>query len=141
MSQRDRQGLVPADPSQWSPASQRSISFHYIKEYRDIAYRCWRCKAEAVFFAEDQKYTYEVKKAPIDQQRILCNECWKQRNMIEAEIENCRECWASDKVVYARDREFLRRWLQLLVSRGEYVPYHPDVATKRMLEKLLAGPA
>jgi hypothetical protein len=130
-------GAVLADPSQWSAASQRSISFHYTKEYRDVAYTCRRCKREAVFSAEDQKHTYEVIKAPIDQRRVLCSECWQQLLLIDREIESCAEQWSSHKPTLARDKPFLTNWLALITAREAYVPYRRDIATKRMLAKLL----
>jgi hypothetical protein len=75
MGQQSKIHWVPADPSKWSEKSQHSVSFHCVKQYTarytDIAYNCWRCKKATVFSAADQKYTYEVKKAPIDQRRIL----------------------------------------------------------------------
>lgn len=72
MGQQDKLHSVPADPTKWSEKSQQTVGFHCIKEYRDITYDCWRCKKSAVLSAADQRYTYEVKKAPIDQRRILC---------------------------------------------------------------------
>src|SRR5262245_66449988 len=107
-------GVVPADPTQWS--NQRSAATARVVEYIDKFYKCWRCRKDAVFSAEDQKYTYEVKKAPIDQQRILCSDCWRQSLVIDREIEGCENEWASSKVSLAKDRVFLSRWLQLLVA-------------------------
>jgi hypothetical protein len=130
-------GTVAADPSQWSAASQRSISFHYTTRYVDIPYNCWRCKRATVFTAADQKHTYEVSKAPIDQRRILCNECWHQLQVIEGELAGCRARWLSSKPSSLKDTAFLSRWLELLVSREEHVPYHHDIATRKMLQKLL----
>jgi hypothetical protein len=62
MEQKTKVNSVPADPTKWSEQSQRSISFHYIREYNDITYNCWRCARSAIFSASDQLYTYEVKK-------------------------------------------------------------------------------
>lgn len=137
MPEENEMRVVHADPSQWSAASQRSISFHYTKEYRDIPYVCRRCKREAMFTAEDQKYTYEVRKAPVDQRRVLCSECWRQLLAIDDEIKASQEQWASDKVCLSGNKAFLSRWLELLVCREEYVPYHHDIAAKRMLQKHL----
>jgi hypothetical protein len=128
---------VPADPSKWSEESQRSISFHYVKEYADIAYNCWRCKKGAVFSAADQKYTYEVKKAPIDQRRILCAGCWKGLLEIDREIKWCEEQWSESKNSLRWNEAFLTKWLNLLTSREEYVRYHPNTAAKNMLRRLL----
>lgn len=131
-------GVAPADPSLWSDKSQRSVSAGWTTEYRDIPYRCWRCKASAIFSAQDQKYTFEVKKAPIDQHRNLCEECWRKEFCIASELKACEERWNAQKALLRVDREFLARWLQLLQVREEYVAYKPDIAKKNMLKKLLA---
>ena len=88
---------VVADTSQWSESSQRSYAFECTKEYKDIKYSCWHCKKGTIFSAKDQKYTYEVKKAPIDQDRILCQDCWKESLEIAKEIRECEKKWASSK--------------------------------------------
>lgn len=128
---------VPANPANWSPQSQRSVSAEWTKEYTSYRYNCWRCRASAVFSAEDQRYTYEVKKAPIDQNRILCEDCWRRANQIATELSKCEEDWAGSKHDLRRDREFLERWSQLLDERDQYVPYRSDSAKKNMLAKLL----
>lgn len=130
-------GVALADPSQWNEASQRSVSFGWTTEYEDIEYNCWRCRKAAVFSATDQKYTFEVKKAPIDQRRILCADCWRLSLVIDKEVEACEANWALSKVSLRKDKEFLSRWLQLLISKEEYVPYRPNTAAKNMLQKLL----
>ena len=130
-------GVVPADPSQWNEKSQRSVAFGWTTDYEDIEYTCWRCRKAAVFSAADQKYTFEVKKAPIDQRRSLCPDCWKALLAIDKDIEGCQANWASSKVTLSKDKAFLSRWLQLLVSKEEYVPYRPDTAAKNMLQKFI----
>ncbi|WP_084183255.1 zinc-ribbon domain containing protein [Nevskia soli] len=130
---------VPADPGHWSEKSKHSISYHYKREYTDIDYVCWRCKAPSVFTAEDQKYTFEVKKASVDQRRILCGACWSESNKIRALLENCESEWVTSKKRLQRDSDFLKRWLELLVQLEEYVPYKPDIAKKNMLKKLLSA--
>jgi Probable zinc-ribbon domain len=137
MGQESKLNSVPADPSKWSEKSQHSVSFNWVKEYTDIAYNCWRCKSAAVFTAADQKYTYEVKKAPIDQRRILCTECWKALIEIDRNIKQCEQQWAESKNLLRTNAAFLINWLNLLTSREEYVPYHPNTAAKNMLRKLL----
>jgi hypothetical protein len=130
---------IPADPTQWSEGSQKTLSAVFIKEYKDKHYRCWRCRAEAVFSAADQKYTYEVKKANIDQQRILCQACWQRSLEIADELNACQGAWASAKAKLRTDAAFLSRWLALLEERETYVPYKHDVARKNMLRKLMAA--
>jgi Probable zinc-ribbon domain len=129
--------IVRADPSQWSEKSQNSVAFHFIKEYKNIEYNCWRCKKSAVFSAYDQKYTFEVKKASIDQRRSLCQECWENSLIIKHDIRLCEEKWAESKKTLKNDADFLSHWLRLLVSLEEYVPYKPNTAAKNMLKKLI----
>ena len=129
--------VLPADPSKWSEKSQRSLTAEFTKEYTSLQYNCWRCKASSIFTAADQKYTYEVKKAPIDQRRILCADCWKRSLEIGSALEDCRQQWALSKASLKGDRAFLSNWLSLLVEREEYIPYRPNTATKNMLRRLL----
>jgi len=128
---------VPADPTQWSEKSRNSVSFQYTPEYLDIPYTCWRCKKDAVFTAADQKYTFEVKKAPIDQRRRLCEDCWKERLAVERGILDHEQRWATSKDSLKKDKAFLARWLELITAREQFVPYRPNVAAKGMLRKLL----
>jgi Probable zinc-ribbon domain len=130
---------IPADPSQWSEASQRTLSAIFIKEYKDKVYRCWHCQMEAVFTAADQKYTYEVKKAPIDQQRILCQACWRKSIEIARTLNEYTEAWAASKPRLRQDFAFLKTWLQLLEKWETYVPHKQDVARKNMLQKLISA--
>jgi hypothetical protein len=129
---------VPADPSQWSESSQRSVAAGWTTEYTSRRYTCWHCRADAVFTAADQKYTYEVKKAPIDQQRILCESCWKRLNAIDDELAGCSQALVARKAELRVDRSFLERWAALLKERDGYVPYKSDVARKNMIAKLLS---
>jgi hypothetical protein len=137
MGQQSKINSVPADPSKWSEKSQHSVTFHWVKEYTDIDYNCWRCKKAAVFSAADQKYTYEVKKAPIDQRRILCAECWRELLEVGSNIKQCKQQWAESKNSLRSNAEFLTKWLDLLTTCETYVPYHPNTAAKNMLRKLL----
>jgi hypothetical protein len=137
MGQQDKLHSVPADPSKWSEKSQKTVSFNFIKEYKDIAYNCWRCKKSAIFSATDQQYTYEVKKAPIEQRRILCTKCWRELLEIDRNIKLCDQQWAESKKVLRSNVDFLTKWLNMLTLREGYVPYHPNTAAKNMLRKLL----
>jgi hypothetical protein len=130
---------TPADPNQWSEKSQGTLSATFIREYRDKHYQCWHCRADAVFTALDQKYTYEVKKAPIDQQRILCETCWGRSIAIIRELAACSEAWTESKAERRADAGFLKRWLQRLEEQETYVPYKHDVAKKNLLRKLIAA--
>jgi hypothetical protein len=128
---------VQADPNQWSEKSKQSYYYHYIKEYKDIEYTCWHCRKETIYTAKDQKYTFEVKKAYIDQQRILCNDCWKESLKIASEIQECEKIWADSKDKLKTDSIFLSKWLKILELREKYVPYKANTAAKNMLKGLL----
>ncbi|ABM93334.1 zinc-ribbon domain-containing protein [Methylibium petroleiphilum] len=139
MKQTDRPTTIPADPEQWTEENKQTLSYHFIREYTDKPYKCWRCHAESVFTAQDQKYTYEVKKANIDQQRLLCATCWSESHQIRAALEDCEEQWSAGKPQLQSNKPFLSRWLELLVALEAYVPYKPDTAKKNMLTKLLGN--
>jgi hypothetical protein len=115
------------------------VSAAWTTEYTPIHYSCWRCKSPAVFSAEDQRYTYEVKKASINQQRVLCRPCWDRSNAIAAELDRCQSQWNESKPLLSKNREFLSHWLALLTERDEYVAYKPDTAKINMLKDLLSG--
>ncbi len=137
MKQNDRPASVPADPEQWSEKSKQSISYSFTREYTDKSYKCWHCKVECLFTAQDQKYTYEERKASIDQQRLLCAACWSESHRIRNMLLECEEQWAQHKAKLRTDKLFLNHWVKLLVSLEAYVPYKPDKAKKNMLAKLL----
>lgn len=130
---------APADPEQWSEQSKQSVAFHFRKTYEDIAYRCVRCKVACIFTAQDQKYTFEVKKASIDQRRCLCASCWAESHRLRALLLECESSWAESKQSFQRDAEFLARWLDLLNALEAYQPGKRDTARKNMLNRLLAS--
>ena len=88
---------VPADPTQWSEASRQSIAGIFRKEYRDIEYRCKKCRVIAVFSALRQKHAFEVKKTYIEQTRTLCEACYDESNRVADEIGACEARWAQSK--------------------------------------------
>ncbi len=99
---------VAADPSQWSEQSQGSVSASWTHSYTDVTYFCRRCQTKTLFSAPDQKYTYEVKKAPIDQQRSLCQPCWSESHQIARALKGLEAQWAQSKPSLRTDKEFLR---------------------------------
>ncbi len=131
---------VVADPSQWSEQSQGSVSAGWTHSYTDLIYRCRRCQAETLFSAADQKYTYEVKKAPIDQQRSLCQPCWSESHQIARTLKGLEGQWAQSKTSLRTDKDFLARWLQTIELRERYGLHRHDVARKNMLRNLLSQP-
>ncbi|WP_083941209.1 zinc-ribbon domain containing protein [Pseudoduganella violaceinigra] len=129
---------VPANPEQWSEKSKQSVAFGFRLEYKDKPYNCWHCHADSVFTAQDQKYTFEILRASITQNRILCQPCWTESNRIRASLRDCEEQWSLSKRQLQADETFLGRWLDLLVALEKYVPYKPDTAKKNMLSRLLS---
>jgi hypothetical protein len=137
MKSPTRPSPIPADPEQWSEKSKQSIAYDFVREYRDIHYRCWCCQASCIFTAQDQKHAYEVKKASKDQKRRLCEGCWLESNRIRAQLDDCASSWAASKQERRHDEVFLANWLALLVRLDTY-GYKPDSAKKSMLKKLLS---
>lgn len=103
MAKRATPSSIPANPVQWSASSQRSVSAAWTKEYTSRSYSCWRCRASAVFTAEDQKYTYEVKRASINQQRVFCDPCWKRSSAVAKALAECASAWATPKASLQRN--------------------------------------
>src|SRR5688500_848347 len=97
MSLKPASSRVPADPSKWSEKSQGSPAASWTTEYTDIQYKCQHCEATATFSAADQRYTYEEKKAPIDQKRILCESCWRESLRIKAKLAEYETRWLESK--------------------------------------------
>lgn len=136
---------VPADPEQWSAQSKQTVSYvlGFIREYTDKPFDCWRCGAACVFSAEDQKYTYEVKKASIDQGRKFCAACWSESHRVKSELAAFENRWAGQRRVLQADRAFLEEWLAALDRWKSFEPYKQDIARINMLRRLLEeqGPA
>lgn len=98
---------------------------------------CRCCGADCVFTAQDQKYTFEIKKAPIDQRRSLCAECWSESHRVRAALTAREDRWAVDKAALREDPDFLRDWLDLLLQWKAFNAYKLDVARINMLRRLL----
>jgi hypothetical protein len=130
---------VPCDPEQWSEDSKGSVAYSFPPApYRDKAYHCWRCQQPDVFTATEQKHTFEVRKANISQQRILCRACHRERVALEREASECWQRWTSGRSALARDPEFLGRWLAVLEALPGYNGAR-DKANIAMLRRLIAG--
>ena len=130
---------APADTSQWSKSSQQSVAVDFTTEYVDERYECWHCKASCTFTAQDQKYTYEVRKANVNQSRRLCESCWRESLRISKTLTLQQNAWAASKTTLKADKAFLSSWLQLLELQESYVSYRGDVARRNMLRKLLSS--
>jgi len=136
-AQNLHRNIVAADPEQWSKQSKQSVAFHFKREYVDEPYKCYRCGAACTFTAQDQKYTFEVKKASIDQRRSLCAACWTESHQLQAALSAYNGRWATEKSALRSNREFLSEWLDLLTRWKQFAPYKQDVAKISMLLGLL----
>jgi hypothetical protein len=138
-AQPQRPTSITADPEQWSAQSKQSVAYqcNFVHEYVDRPYACRRCGMACVFTAKDQKYTFEVKKASIDQGRKFCSACWSASHALRSKLAERDAQWAEAKHTLRGDREFLAHWLELLKQWGEFEPYKQDVAKINMLRGLL----
>jgi len=134
---KPKQELQTVNPNQWSKSSKRSTIFHIPpSHYEDISYQCARCGENAVFTAAEQKLTFEGRKAYIWQRRVVCPDCWRERQRIERGIRECTTRWKAHKTELQRDAEFLRRWFELLQTYPNYGG-RKNHAGIRMLRRLL----
>jgi hypothetical protein len=91
-----------------------------------------------VFSASNQKFTYEVRKAYISQQRALCGTCWRESNRIVRQIQACEQPWAEAKHALRTDQVFLQAWLDLLQRQSRFSAFYArNVAHESMLKKRL----
>ena len=128
---------VPAKPENWSEASKRSqVYFCNVVEYRDILYHCCHCQRLAVFPAEAQRESIEVRKNYYWQRRKLCEECFKVRVQFESEVKEFQRRWKVERPTLERDQAVLTHWLQLLEELPRYGA-SMNGGQIRMLEKLL----
>jgi hypothetical protein len=129
---------VPADPELWSKQSKNSVAYEFgWTHYADKPYKCYRCKADAAFTAEEQKVAFEVKKRHIAYRRTLCRACHDERHKLVADERNLRGRWLGYREQLARDKHSLAEWRRLLCE----LPYYGvrrDSARLKVLDKLLA---
>lgn len=113
---------VPATPDLWSDSSKQSYVYQssFRRMYSDRHYTCRRCKQAAVFTAQEQREAYEVRKAYIWQDRVLCAECFATRMKIEAGLRACALRWQAERDECQADTPFLQRWHSLLLQHVEY---------------------
>lgn len=129
--------VVPANPGLWSASSQQSYACESsLHQYSDRHYTCWRCRQAAVFTAQQQREAYEVRKAYIWQQRVLCAACFATRMQIEADLRACAHRWQTGRAACQADTAFLLCWHGLLQQHVEYGGRR-DEGNTRMLLALL----
>jgi len=106
---------IPLNKEKYSEESKRSVGYEYLESfYSDIEYDCLRCKKREIFSAKDQKYTFEVKKAYMWVQRVLCKVCWKEERLLKNELQLLENEYCLDKKLKLNDKVFLQKWLNKL---------------------------
>ena len=125
----------------WSEKSKAGLDYAFAGQfYEDQRFTCRACGKPSVFTAEQQKYTYEVKKAYTWEQHVLCQACFSRRNKLEAKSADFAALWKKNKKGLKDDRAALRRWKEVLESLPRYgVP--EDKARIRMITTLLDNAA
>ncbi len=112
---------LPVNKDAYSESSKKSVGFEYLDDYyEDKKYRCKKCYKQDVFTAEEQKNTFEVKKAYMWQQRFLCNVCYQEMVEIKKELSEIETGYIKDKETVMCDKELLKRWLFLLKEYPKY---------------------
>jgi len=105
----------------YSESSRKSVGFEYLGDYyEDKKYRCKKCYKQDIFTAEEQKKTFEVKKAYMWQQRFLCGLCYQEMSSIKKELIETDNKYLENKEVVLGNEELLKRWLFLLTEFPKY---------------------
>lgn len=137
---RNRKSVeVEVDKRQWSEPSKRSYTYvERASHYADVAYRCLKCSAHAVFTAAEQKHAFEVKKRYIWQRRVLCANCYAELHRLTLRERSLRQRWSEMNAVLKSDAAFLADWLDLLVAKSRYGK-RVNTAMANKLRKMLGA--
>jgi hypothetical protein len=121
------------DRESWSTSSKQSYAYHYQSTaYEDIHYECSKCKSAAVFSAEEQKRSFEVKKNYIWQRRRLCSACNAELFRLRTRERACQARWSEERKVLAHDEGFMRDWLGILLEIPKYAPRYRNAMQQRL---------
>lgn len=132
---------IPVEKELWSEESRNSLDYVFASDfYEDQPFSCRACGLESIFTAEQQKYTYEVKKTFTWERHVLCQSCFQRRNELSAEAAVFQAAWTQDKAALKRDYSSLQRWMEVLEQLPSF-GIRKDAARIRMLKKLLNNAA
>ena len=104
--------------------------------YEDKSYVCRACGQASVFTAEQQKYAYEVKKALIYQERVLCESCFGERKRLEVASNDFLASWSENRGALKANGSALRRWKEILELLPKYGA-RQETARIKMLTRLI----
>jgi hypothetical protein len=106
---------VEINKENWSEESKRSYSYDSpISCYQDENYKCYKCGESSVFTAEEQKYSYEVKKNYIWKKRVLCQNCFSEYEALTKKICEFENAWGCEPVAGKGKALYLQEWLSAL---------------------------
>ncbi|MFA7174661.1 MAG: zinc-ribbon domain containing protein [Kiritimatiellia bacterium] len=132
---------IPINKELWSEKSRTGLDYVFAEEfYEDKPFQCRACGASSVFTAEQQKYTYEEKKAYTWEEHVLCSDCFKVRNQLSAESLAFLAVWVRDKRAAMANLQGVCRWKEILELLPRY-GVRKDTARIRMLSKVLSNAA
>jgi hypothetical protein len=128
---------IPVNRLDWSEQSKRSYAFHGTNPtYEDLVYICRHCEQQAVFTAEEQRISYEVKKQYIGQRRVLCSSCNGELYRLMEREKEFQLRWSMGRETLKTDREFLVEWLAILQTIPGF-KQRTRSGMRGMLERLL----
>ncbi|RDH41441.1 zinc-ribbon domain containing protein [Zooshikella ganghwensis] len=130
---------VKVEHDKYSQSSKQSYGFEIKKRceyYADIHYKCRNCGKAAIYPALEQKKAYESRKEHICSTRVLCADCWSDKQALKKSLATFEEKYASNKEAALSDREFLERWLAKLNSYNHYT-HKPNSMRVQFLRKHL----
>ncbi|WP_152600140.1 zinc-ribbon domain containing protein [Cellvibrio mixtus] len=105
------------DRARWSKSSQRSQGSHYSSNamyYENISYLCVMCKNKSIFSAEDQKFSYEVKKQFIWRIPTLCHNCHENLTRLLSKEREFQKLWNVNREEMKLNVSFLKDWLNTI---------------------------
>lgn len=126
---------VKVEKENWSQSSKQSYAYLDDNEfYENIPYRCYKCDISSIYSAEEQKETFEIKKAYIWQTRYLCNTCYEDLKALKRKINEYEASWEKEK-----DKEsapYLFEWLSLIKELPKYRKPKNASMEKRLFEMI-----
>lgn len=116
-----RKMKVPLNRDEYSEQSKRSIGHEFLgAEYKDIKYKCAKCKKKALFTAIEQKQAFEVRKEYMWIRRTLCTPCWREMREVKAKLQVMEQYYCDNNEQALTSKDFLADWLALLELYPQY---------------------
>ena len=105
----------------FSDSSKNSVGHEFLGDYyENIQYKCIKCKKPAVFSAQEQKETFEMRKEYMWAKRVLCPLCWREMRGIKKDLGIKEQFYLQNKESVLGDQGFLKEWLELLENYPKF---------------------